>query len=158
MNILKNGNIENVNVNVYAYIKNLCDLLDIQAPKMSFDTSHFPTDTTMALCDWSGDTIYLKQCKDPDPDYLFAVAHEIRHVWQIKSNRDHYFASYKSVDQCSDPDSYNLQEAEIDANAFAGVVMIEYFGMRPLFSGLSNMVKNKIGKRMFEIGVSLSAE
>ena len=36
------------------YIKDVCDILDIQPPLVSFDASKFATDTMQAMCDPSG--------------------------------------------------------------------------------------------------------
>lgn len=38
--------------------------------------------------------------------------------------------------------------AELDANAFAGLVMIEFFHLKPLFEGVPDSVKSKIFERM----------
>lgn len=51
--------------------------------------------------------------------HLFLIlAHELRHIWQYKFHRNLYF-SEKYVNSDSDEASYELQECEIDANAFA---------------------------------------
>ena len=102
----------------------------------------------MAQCSSDGSAIYLKKCDNPNPDQFFAIAHELRHVWQIKSDKDFYLSNYKTINQCNYLEDYNLQIAEIDANAFSGVIMIEFFGIKPLFKGLSDSVKAKIHKRM----------
>lgn len=50
-----------------------------------------------------------------------------------------------------DVESYNMQLAEIDANAFATIVMADCFGIRPLYQGMSDKVIQAIGKRVDEI-------
>lgn len=45
-------------------------------------------------------------------------------------------------------EEYNLQIAEIDANDFAYIVMVDLFGMKPLFHGLSDNVKSRILDRV----------
>lgn len=110
------------------YIKDVCNLLKIEKPTISYDTSHFTTATMMAQCCSDGTTIYLCNPIKITPDYAFAIAHELRHVWQIRTNKDFYFSSYKTVDLCGSYDEYNCQIAEVDANAFATIVMADYFG------------------------------
>lgn len=129
------------------FITSLCELLGIEKPLMYFDESKFTTKTMMALCDLSGKTIYLRKTKNPSPDEFFAIAHELRHIWQ-KKDEQLYFASYKPVEQMQSINAYNLQLAEIDANAFAGLIMHSYFHLTPLFKGLSEEVKGKIKERM----------
>ena len=126
------------------YIEDICDILNIPVPKVSYDTSHFHSSTMMAQVNSSGNTIYLKKYNKPNFDQLFSIAHELRHIWQIKYNEKFYLENYKTIDLCSSIEEYNLQPAEIDANAFAYIVMVDFFGIKPLFHGLSNTVKSKI--------------
>ena len=130
------------------FMMEICNLLNISIPVVSFDTSHFESSTTMAQCNSSGTTIYLRKLEKLNPDYLFSVAHELRHIWQIQTNKDIYFSNYKTVKQCKNLDEYNLQPAEIDSNAFAGLIMIEFFHIKPLFSSMSKNVIAEILKRM----------
>ena len=133
---------------IYAFINDICDILNISIPSVSFDTSNFPTDTMMAQVNPSGDTIYLKKYDKPNPDQLFSIAHELRHIWQMQNDEKLYFSTYKPVDLCSSIEEYNLQIAELDANAFAGLVMIDFFRLKPLFEGVTDSVKSKIFERM----------
>lgn len=41
------------------FITDVCELLEIGVPKISYDTTHFTTKTTMALCEPETNTIYL---------------------------------------------------------------------------------------------------
>ena len=66
----------------------------------------------------------------------------------VKTDWKKYFFDYKTVDLCKNIDEYNLQLAELDANAFGGLVMIKWFNLKPLFIGLSDCVKNNIYKYM----------
>lgn len=138
------------------YIEDICYILNIPVPKVSYDTSHFHTNTMMAQADSSGKAIYLKKCNKPNFDQLFSIAHELRHIWQIKYNEKFYLMTYKTIDLCSSIEEYNLQPAEIDANAFAYIVMVDFFQRQPLFQGLSNAVKSKIIERVNEIITELS--
>ena len=130
------------------FITDICELLDIPVPSISYDTSHFPTETTMAQCELTNNVIYLNKLDKPNPDYLFAIAHELRHIFQHKNDEQFYLSNYKTSDNCSSVEEYNLQIAEVDANAFASIIMVEYFKLQPQWNGLSDKVINAINDRI----------
>lgn len=130
------------------FINDICNILNISVPSVSFDTSNFPTDTMMAQCNPDGSTIYLKKYDKPNPDQFFSIAHELRHIWQIQNDEQMYFSTYKPIDLCSSVEEYNLQIAELDANAFAGLVMIDFFHLKPLLDGIPDSVKSKVFEQM----------
>ena len=130
------------------FINDLCDILKISTPAISYDTSNFPTTTMMAQLSPSGKTLYLRRYDEPNADQFFSIAHELRHAWQIQNDKQFYFSTYKPVNLMSSIEEYNLQIAEIDANAFAYIVMVDFFGMKPLFHGLSDNVKSRILDRV----------
>ena len=109
----------------------------------------------MAQIDVEDSVIYIKPFDKINPDILFAIAHEIRHLWQYKIDEEYFFKEYKPANEFSSIDEYNLQIAEIDANAFAGLMMTELFHIKPLFQNLSNEVKLAIQNRMDEIADSI---
>ena len=133
---------------IYDFILDICDILNISEPSISFDTSNFPTDTMMAQLSPSGDTIYLKKYDKPNADQFFAIAHELRHKWQMQYDEELYFSTYKPINLVCSVEEYNLQIAELDAHAFASLVMIDFFHIKPLFDGFSNSLKSKIFERM----------
>lgn len=130
------------------FITEVCELLGIEIPTVSYDTSHFPTETTLALCAPVSNIIYLKKINTPNFDYMFSIAHELRHLFQYKKDEKFYFANYKPSDKCNSLEEYNLQIAEVDANAFANIVMVEYFHLKPLWKGLSQKVIDSINARI----------
>lgn len=129
------------------YIKDVCDILDIQPPLVSFDTSKFATDTMQAMCDPSGKVIYIRRKKNPDADYMLAIAHELRHIWQITQNPD-LLKGYRPINMMESLEAYNLQPAEVDANAFAAMVMADFFHLSPQWQGMSQKVVDAINKRI----------
>lgn len=133
---------------IYNFVQDVCEILEIPVPEISFDTSCFLTKTTLAQINISNNTIYMKKIDKPNPDQFFAIAHELRHMWQAQNNKELYFSSYKTSNLCHSIEEYNLQLAEIDANAFAGVIMTEFFRLKPTFDNLSESVKDKIYERM----------
>lgn len=96
-------------------------------------------------------TIRIKKNVPNMYDLYFSISHEMRHVWQHKYFADEYFTEYKTPGECSDKTEYNLQPAEIDANAYAFLVMYCTFGMVPQFNGMDMCVINRIHERAFEI-------
>lgn len=128
------------------YISDVCNILNINIPLVSFDTSKFQTKTMMAQCLSDGSVIYIRKTDKPDPDYFFAIAHELRHVWQIKTDKRLYFSNYKTIDILG-VEKYNLQLAELDANAFAMSIMQDFFGLQAQFSNLPDYIKRKIYDR-----------
>jgi Zn-dependent peptidase ImmA (M78 family) len=102
----------------------------------------------LAQCDPEHNMIFVRKKEKPDPDYMFAIAHEIRHIWQHKKDAALYFSNYKTSETCENIDEYNLQLAELDANAFAGIIMTDVFGLKPKFNGLSDIAKNKTFEHM----------
>lgn len=132
------------------FIIAICEVLDIKPPKISYDTSHFQSDTMLAQIDSNGDVIYIKP-NVSSLNQFYAIAHELRHAWQINVDKDFYFVDYKTVDKCNSIEEYNLQPAEIDANAFVVIALSDYFGVKPLFNSFSDKVKLQIQKRISEI-------
>jgi hypothetical protein len=130
------------------FILDVCDILRIESPVISNKTDHFESDTMLAQCSPDGSVIYLKECDKLSYDLLFAVSHELRHVWQIRTNKEKYLGDYKPVRLCESVTEYNLQEAEIDANAFAAAIMMDFYDVRPLFEGLPGEVKSRIWDRV----------
>lgn len=131
------------------YIAKICDILDIDIPQISFDASNFPTETTLALCDTKNYTICIRP-ENQGLDLFFSISHELRHLWQLEEDETYYFDSYISSDK-TDVESYNLQVAEIDANAFASIMMTKFFHVKPLWSGMPSSVVDAINLRIKEI-------
>lgn len=130
------------------FITDVCELLEIKVPKISYDTIHFVTKTTLAQCEPVTNTIYLNKVDKPNPNYVFSIAHELRHIYQYQTDKEFYLSGYKPSNKCSSVEEYNLQIAEVDANAFASIVMTDFFSIKPQWNGLSNKVINEINKRI----------
>lgn len=130
------------------FITDICELLEIEVPKISYDTSHFVTKTTLAQCEPTANTIYLNKVDKPNPDYVFSIAHELRHIYQYQTDEKFYLSGYKPSSECSSVEEYNLQLAEVDANAFAAIIMIDCFHLQPQWNGLTNEVIKSINNRI----------
>lgn len=130
------------------FITDVCELLEIKVPKISYDTTHFATKTTMAQCEPETNTIYLNKVDKPNQDYVFSIAHELRHIYQYQTDKEFYLSRYKPSNKCSSIEEYNLQIAEVDANAFAAIIMTDFFSVKPQWNGLSGKVIDTIEKRI----------
>jgi|GEM_PF-321713 len=105
------------------------------------------TDTQMAAAEPKANIIYLKEGL-AEPDALFSICHELRYIWQRRHGL--YSEKYRTNEELSIR-GYNLQPEEIDANAFAKVMMVSLFGITPQFDGLPEDIKTLITKRASDI-------
>lgn len=134
-------------VNYSEFIEIVCSNLKITKPIVE-EVLFLHTPTQLAEYVPSDNILKYRPGKIP-LDTMFSIAHELRHIWQMK-NCPEIFQNYiNSTD--TDIEQYNLQGAEIDANAYAMVIMESGFGITPQFKGLSEKVKNKILLRANEI-------
>lgn len=131
------------------YVGTVCRILGITPPKIRYRLPPGMSPTTLAAASSDGEEICVKN-QAPSADLYFSIAHELRHIWQIRTDPDKYMSNYKTRADL-DVDAYNLQPAEIDANAFAEIISVNLLMVRPLFIGLSDRVKQKITRRAREI-------
>ena len=134
-----------MNVDINTFIRSICEYLNIDEPGIKTGFT-FRSNTQIAAADLKQYRILIKD-RPQDNDYYFAIAHELRHLWQYKNGWDLDQAAPGDIDK----NEYNLQPAEVDAQAFAAIIMINTFHIEPLFIGLSADVKQAIRKRMDEI-------
>ncbi len=127
------------------FARQVCSLLKIKLPTFRRNAS-FDSPTQLAAMDVRNNVLYLGKCSDPR-DMFYAIAHELRHRWQYQNHWD--MSSHADSSELS-VDDYNLQPEEIDAHAFAVVVM-RSLGCEPLLNGLSDDVKTMIHARADKI-------
>ena len=89
------------------------------------------------------DKIYVNMDNDPGT-VLFAVAHELRHKWQHITDDKRFFDDYKPRSMFDSADEYNLQLAEIDAQAFGVLVMVLLYQLEITLNGLSQKTEDII--------------
>lgn len=130
-----------MNANYEAFAREIADILKIRLPKFTNSPRIELPCTQLAYYDTKHDELYIKSTIVGFDGY-FTIAHELRHLWQ-KKHESQMFHDYQTSKEL-DIESYNLQPAELDANAFAKEIMEEAFGVSPLFDGLSPFVKYKI--------------
>lgn len=124
----------------------ICDILQIERMPVIRNKDMMQTETMLALYDMKQNVMFINPDIPTIPDLMFAICHELRHVWQNKINPAYYFNGYLERKE-TDIVTYNLQIAELDANAFAAMIMIEMLGLTPLFNGLEKNIVDKIMER-----------
>ena len=95
-------------------------------------------------------TLNLCERLETEHDYYFAVAHELRHLWQYLTNEKYWLGGYKTSEEIGIT-AYNRQRLEVDANAFAALIMVLYFGMVPTFQSLDLETRHMIEVRAHQI-------
>lgn len=151
---------QNFSKQIEKFITELCDILKISVPEIVEDNNSLPTKTMMAAyCIGADENIlYLKHLEKPSADLMFCIAHELRHKWQYEKKKEVFFKEYRPVTECKDVEEYNNQLAELDAHAFAAIVMVNYFGLEPQFSNLSDKTKQQIKSQIKSIVDNWGAE
>ena len=133
---------------IYQFITLICKDLKINKPKIQI-ANVFLSKTQLASYDPNKKLIIIKKDFENYYDMFFAISHEIRHKYQIDKGLFN-FENYKQVNEISNYD-YNMQKEELDANAYAYIIMASAFGVEAKFNGLEENIINKIKERANEI-------
>ena len=128
-------------------IETACIALNIDKPTV-VRKKKLHTDTQLAEFRPDENVICIKDIAD-DMNLVFAVVHELRHAWQFKNTPD-MFKNYQNSAVLS-VKAYNLQPAEVDANAYTVIYFGCLYGIRPTFNALGVEVCEAIEKRANEI-------
>lgn len=131
---------------ISSFIKDVCFALGIDVPKVTNDFLETCTDTRKEQ--FTGEKFFIPATDEPDPEFLFYVAHNLRVRWQFLINAEHY--DFKSAEEIG-LDNFDDQPAEVDAAAFASLYMIGYFQLISKYSSVSSHTRELIFKRMEEI-------
>lgn len=130
----------------YQFAAMIGRMLNIKAPQIKY-AAELRTPTQIAAVSNDGKQIVIRSsCTQLDK--LFAIAHEMRHIWQSHNGG---IGAYTPNTSAPNYTVYNDQFAEIDANAFAKIAIEQTLGITPLFNGLDDAVKRKISDRAEEI-------
>ena len=129
-------------------------LTDIDKPDiLILSPEKFDPPTMKACVSSNGKTLLVndRMLELTPMDTVWVVSHECRHIWQYK-NAPEIIENYVPRDAATDLTEYNLQQAEIDANAWACLVLGDLFHQRPLLeNAVGEEVWAKIQERMKEI-------
>ncbi len=128
------------------FIADVCFVLGIDVPKVTHNFLDICTDTRKEQ--FTGDVFFVPATDEPDSEFLFYVAHNLRVRWQFLTNPDYF--DFKSAEEIG-IDNYDNQPAEVDAAAFASLYMINYFQLMSKYSSVSSHTRVLIFKRMEEI-------
>ncbi len=85
-------------------------------------------------------TIDMKKVETEEELY-FAIAHEMRHIWQLKENIRFYYKGYKTLQECQDEDIFHMQVAELDADAWAMIIMEQMYQTMPSLDSYSEKTR-----------------
>ena len=126
------------------FAREVCDILDISVPAIKFvPADRMQTSTQIAAL--TPDAVLIRNDMIVSPELFFAIAHELRHAYQIANGA--VLKEYRTSDKIS-IEQYNLQSLEVDANAFAALVMSDFFGIVPQFQNMPESVRKAINDRM----------
>ncbi|MDE6966861.1 MAG: hypothetical protein K2O94_07790 [Clostridiales bacterium] len=139
-------------------IKKIIDLncfnLEMDRPNYRIlSTTNFATPTTLAAAASDGSEVIINKdfiVSNPQTYMLWLVlSHELRHIWQSK--HADFFDSYDNSANMSLKD-YNAQKAEIDAWAWAIIMVQGFLGVRPTLEvQLGEEFLKKVYKRIDEL-------
>lgn len=128
-----------------------CKMLSVKKPEVNYlNSTNFLSPTTQAAISEDFSSLGINTDIDFSVlDIWFVISHEIRHLWQSKNKL--YLSDYNSVNKL-ETKKYNEQNAEIDAHAWAIVVVTNLFGMRPTLEvNLGKEIWQKISDRAEKI-------
>lgn len=134
------------------FIKEVCEDLCISLPdSIITEDKKFNKGTQLATLVYENgkSLLYLRtKYEYGDVDMAFAIAHELRHKYQIDTHIFD-FENYKTSKELSRRE-YNLQNEEVDANAYAYTVLMDFFKLKVDFKLIlkDDVVANAIMKRV----------
>ena len=129
------------------FAREVCNILDISVPAIKFVPSdRMRTSTQIAAL--TPDAVLVRNDVTVSPELFFAISHELRHSYQIANGAD--LKEYQTSDKISNG-QYNFQPVEVDAHAFAALIMYDFFGVVPRFQNLPESVRDAISSRMEHI-------
>lgn len=137
---------------ILEFIKEVCEDLCISIPdSIVTDDKKFNQGTQLATLAYENEKsiLYLRtKYEYGDVDMAFSIAHELRHKYQIDTHVFD-FDNYKTSDKLSIRE-YNLQSEEVDANAYAYIVLLDFFKLKVDFKLLlkDDAVADVIMKRV----------
>lgn len=139
-------------MDILTFVKLICEDLCIVPPIVKYDNKKFNSNTQLAtlVVEKNGRKIlYLRKKYNDVVTMMVCIAHELRHKYQI-DNSLFDTSAYQTSTVLNNRD-YNLQDVEIDANAYAYVIMYDNFGIDVKFNGLDRDIVQRIKKRAEKI-------
>lgn len=140
------------------FSKYLAEILKIDMPKVTFSKNKLDGSLSGgALNDGAEVRVYTQMDLNAEVDtssedfidLLLRLCHEMRHAWQVQ-NAPELINGYRPRQEL-DLVEYNRQPAELDAHAFAALIIEANFGLSPRFMSLDNETKMLISARKRDI-------
>lgn len=128
------------------FITDVCFVLGIDVPRVTQDFQDICIDTQKDQ--FAGDVFFVSAIDNPDSEFLFCIAHDLRVRWQFLTNAEHY--DFKSAEEIG-LDNFDDQPAEVDAVAFATLYMLFYFQLLEKLVSLKPHTRELLKKRMEEV-------
>lgn len=135
-------------MDILTFVKLICEDLGIDVPEVRYDNKKFNSNTQLASLVVEKNNrkiLYLRKKYNDPVTMMVCIAHELRHKYQIDNNLFDT-STYQTSTVLNNRD-YNLQDVEIDANAYAYAIMYDNFGIDVKFNGLDRDVVQRIKKR-----------
>lgn len=138
------------------FTSEVCRILNVKEPKVSFDSSVIDEITgdfnAPSVYEQHQDIIYIRSYFEPVFMTFFSIASEIRHTWQHHYYPSKYYSNYARLDKKHrNYIEFYSQPAEIDACAFAHVVIEENFHTSCEHEGYTPQMIEWVEKRKEEI-------
>lgn len=131
------------------YVKMICGMLELPMPQVFYNDSALEPGQHARLTP-DGKQLYLRKLKTASLEQLFAASSELRREWQRRRDAAMYYGSYKTREELPLRE-FSLQPAEVDANAFAAVMVSAFFGVEPVFDEYPGVTRSRIESRIAEI-------
>lgn len=131
------------------YVKMICGMLQLPMPQVFYSDNALQPGQHARLTP-DGKQLYLRKQKAASLDQLFAASSELRREWQRRNDNARYYGEYKSREELPLRE-FSMQPAEVDANAFAAVVVSAFFGVEPVFDEYPGVTRSRIDSRIAEI-------
>ena len=80
---------------VSSFITDVCFVLGIDVPRVSQDFQDICIDTRKDQ--YAGDVFFVPATDEPDSEFFFCIAHDLRVRWQFLTNAEHY--DFKSAEE-----------------------------------------------------------
>lgn len=146
-------------LDIYIIIDFTCELLDIDNPKVHIGKSKKLKNTYAKY--YTSHDLYINPNNINDNDLRFAIFHELRHHYQTLEIEDRYYESeytvntwksdlYNYKDNTHDKE-YTTQSVEIDANAFATIMMKALYNLNFAPKDKSKHNMEKVQENIYKI-------
>ncbi len=113
------------------YVKDVCEVLCVDAPIVLYEGDDMQKNSSAQTVFANGTyTLNIVDGSINPSDTYFVVARELRHMWQMITDRKKYFSDYLVAPNISEEDQ-NAQISEIDCTAFAIYIMRRFFSLTP---------------------------